>query len=218
MGAIGFAEHKSANAAASLLEHHGSRLAREFRNAFYELAHFQDKVSLDEFRGRLVTVTEALTELIFDARDGQCVVFNNAMFGSNLDMVEIFTSFKLVVVVRDPLDQYADRREQDLKHWMSARRFVSYYKSGRTAFHTCKAKLPPELSAQVREIEFERFVLDAGYREDMLDWLLDGLGQERISANFDPAKSSGNIGIHKDFLTQDEVEFLDNELREWRSH
>ena len=222
LGPIGFAEHKSANAAASLLARHGSLYAGQFQTAFDGLADLSDKASLADLRELMVTVTDSLTELIFDAGDDQCAVFNNAMFGANLDMVEIFSSFKLVVVVRDPLDQYADRREQDLKHWMSARRFVSFYKSGRAAFHTSRKKLPPNLSTRVREVQFEKFVQDSGYREGVLDWLFEELGRNRIadnpaiSARFDPEISSGNVGIHKTLLTNDEAELLDSELREWR--
>ena len=217
-GAIGFSEHKSANAAASLLERHGGRIVREFRNAFREFTRLPEKACLSQLHGQLVTATEALTELIFDPGHGQCVVFNNAMFGANLDMVEIFANFKLVVVVRDPLDQYADRREHDLKHWMSARRFVSFYKSGRAAFHTCQEKLPGELPSRVREVTFEKFVQDSRYREGVLNWLLDGLRQKQKSSEFDPATSSDNVGIHKTLLTKDEIALLDNELTVWRSH
>ena len=218
MGAIGYTEHKSANAAAALLDRHGHRYIGEFRNALVALTGLDDHSSLEELRSRLVSVTEALTELIFDAGNGQCVAFNNVMFGANLDMVEIFSDFKLAVVVRDPLDQYADRRQHDLKHWMSARRFVSFYKSGRNAFHNCREKLPDDLASRVREVEFEHFVRDAGYRDGVLNWLLDDLKKERVSGEFDPEKSSGNIGIYKTLLTQDEIDLLDGELREWRSH
>lgn len=218
MGPIGFAEHKSANAGASLLERHGSQYASQFQSLCRGLTMLDNIASLDEVQNLMVHVTNSLTELIFDAAEGQFVVFNNAMFGANLDMVAIFSNYKLVVVVRDPLDQYADRREQDLKHWMSASRFVSFYKSGRAAFHLSKSKLPPKVSTRIREIQFEKFVQDSGYRDGVLDWLLDGLGSQRNSTTFNPESSSGNVGIYNTLLTKSEAKFLDSELREWRTH
>jgi hypothetical protein len=215
-GGIGHTEHKGVNAAANLLERRGSRYTAVFLDLFEAIAALPEDAGLGELRSILVGTTDALASVVTGAQDGQTAIFNNAMFGPNIDMVEIFSGFRLAVVVRDPLDQYADRRSQDLKHWMSARRFVSFYRSSREAFQQRKRSLHTKHAGRVREVEFERFVRDATYRAGVIDWMLDGCDKRRIRRNFDPERSQGNIGIYRQMLSEDEIEFIGRELRQWR--
>src|SRR5690606_25977802 len=123
---------------------------------------------------------------------------------------------RAAVVVRDPLDQYADRKAQDLRHWMPPSRFVPLYRAARGAGRAAREQLQQELSGEVREVEFERFVLDAPYRKDVLAWLLEGQNVSRARHRFEPVQSAMNIGIHAKLLTPAERAVLDKGLRQWR--
>lgn len=216
-GAVGFSEHKSAKTAASLLTHFGSRYTAAFRKACDAFAGLRDGATLAELRNVLTETTESLTAVITGRREGECALFNNAVFGANVDMLEIFRNFRAAVVVRDPLDQYADRRAQDLKHWMTAGRFVPLYRQSRLAFHARKMELHPEQAGEIREIEFERFVRDEEYRESTIEWLLEGQKACRGPVRrFWPERSARNIGIHAKLLAPGEREVLEKELKRWR--
>jgi hypothetical protein len=215
-GGIGHTEHKGANAAANLLGHLGSRYTAVFLDFFEKAAALPHEGDVRGLHAVLLDTTEALAAVVTGARDAQFALFNNAMFGPNIDMVEIFANFKLAVVVRDPLDQYADRKSQDLKHWMSARRFVPFYRYGREAIRRWERRLHAEYPGRVREVEFERFVRDEPYRNQVIDWMLEGGEKRRIRNSFDPERSRANIGIHKRVLAADEIEVIDRELRRWR--
>lgn len=216
LGAIGHSEHKCANAGRQLLTMFGSGYSGVFRRMMEALVRLPAEPALDDFRLVLTDTTEALTAVLTGATPGQRVVYNNAVFGPEIDMLEIFRDFRAAVVARDPLDQYADRREHDIKHWMTPERFVRFYREGRQGFVRGLAKLGAARSADVREVEFERFVRDAAYRDDVLAWLLGGSLGRRQRRRFDPERSAANIGIHTRLLTDAERDVIGRGLARWR--
>jgi hypothetical protein len=76
--------------------------------------------------------------------------------------------------------------------------------------------LPQNLAASVREVEFERFVLDEAYRRGVIDWLLEGQARRHVRRRFEPQRSARNIGIHANLLSDAERNIIDSELRRWR--
>jgi hypothetical protein len=216
LGAIGHTEHKSANAASNLVQKLGSDYTAVYRRLIERIVGLPNGTKANEFRAVLVDATEQLTRVVTGANKENIVVFNNAMFGPNLDMVDIFSNFRLAVVVRDPLDQYADRRAQDLKHWMTPRRFVSFYRSSRKAFDTQRNRLQAENRNRVREIEFERFIRQDNYRHEAIQWATAGRAQRRVRSRFDPNASKENIGVHSQLLNDAERQTISKPLSQWR--
>jgi hypothetical protein len=215
-GAIGYVEHKCAKAASHLMPLAGSRYTSIFRRTFENIAALSTGAPVARLRTILTATTESLTAALGSDGEGARVVFNNAVFGLNLDMLEIFSNFKAAVVARDPLDTYADRRAQDVKHWMTPGSFVSFYRGSREAFHTRKNELPPEQALAVREVEFEQFVLDEAYRKNVIDWLLERQSVRRVRSRFEPEHSAKNVGIHERLLGGDEREVIEMALGKWR--
>src|SRR5690606_20831955 len=157
-----------------------------FRRLLTSLAMLQHRAPLEQLRTALTTSTEAFATALAGGKEADRVVLNNASFGANIDMHEVFENFRAVVVARDPLDQFSDRRNHDLKHWMRAERFVSAYRDSRQAFRSRRSTLSSEQLDNVREIEFERFVLDEGFRQSTLDWILQGRSARRVHQRFEP--------------------------------
>jgi hypothetical protein len=93
---------------------------------------------------------------------------------------------------------------------------VSFYRKNREAFHERKHQLPPEHAREVREIEFEQFVLDQPFRRNVIDWLLEGGSAQRVRRRFEPERSAKNIGIYARLLARDEREAIEKELARWR--
>ncbi len=214
-GAIGFTEHKGAKTAADFLMRMGSSYTEIFRQLFESVSVLPTSTTLEQFQACLIETTEAFSVALTD-RVGEKVLFNNAVFGSNIDMLEIFTNFRAAVVVRDPLDQFVDRRNHDLKHWMTAARFVGVYRDSRFAFFAKRDELQPRNAREIKEVEFEQFVLDREYRQDVLDWLLEGEVARRNEDRFDPERSAQNIGIHNHWATRREQSVLNSALAQWR--
>src|SRR5690606_19144105 len=106
-GGVGHTEHKGANTAVNLLGRFGARYTAAFLGFYESIVAFPAGIGLHQFHSILLEATELLSSIVTGAQDGQYAVFNNAMFGPNIDMVEIYSNFRLAVVVRDPLDQYA---------------------------------------------------------------------------------------------------------------
>jgi hypothetical protein len=114
------------------------------------------------------------------------------------------------------LDTYADRKGQDVNHWMKPARFVPFYRSSRLAIQSGRSKLAPDQADAVREVAFERFVLDEAYRRTVIDWLLEEQQASRIRTRFEPAKSALNVGMHTRQLSSSERTAIEKELRHWR--
>jgi hypothetical protein len=213
-GAIGNSEHKSARAASHLAAVVGTRYTSIFCSMFKAFAELSDETDLSTPYRILNTAAESLAATF--AGDRPCIVFNNAVFGRNLDMLAIFGNFRAVAVVRDPLDTYADRRDQDVNHWMTPSRFVPFYRSSRLAIQSGRRKLTPNQADAVREVEFEHFVFDEAYRQTVIDWLLEEQQASRIRTRFEPAKSALNVGLHRRRLSSDERAAIEGELGQWR--
>jgi len=209
-GSIGFSEHKSSRAASHLVTLAGDRYTGIFRAMFEEFSKQRDETDLPTLRRNLNAAAESLTSVF--AGDHACVVFNNAVFGRNLDMLAIFDNFRAAVVVRDPLDTYADRKTHDLKHWMSPAVWAQFYRGNRRAIETTRNELTRDQAEAVREVDFENFVLDQEYRRTLIDWLLDQQNSKRVRSRFKPARSALNIGIHTQLLTVDERTTIETEL------
>jgi hypothetical protein len=219
-GAVGYSEHKSGRVASNLIRHFGARYTTAFRAASERFAALSGTSTLSQFRSVLEEITEALSATIAESVGSnggcRCVIYNNAIFGPNIDMLELFRNAKAAFVVRDPLDQFADRRANDLKHWMTSKLFITFYRGARETFHARMAKLSPEIARDVHEVAFEQFVLDARYRKEIIGRLLEGQAVRRIHHRFDPKYSATNIGIHAKHLAPGERELLDAELKDWR--
>src|SRR5690606_27945590 len=140
---------------------------------------------------------------------GKYVLFNNAVFGRNLEMLEIFSNVKAAAVYRDPRDVYADRKTKDRNHWRSVRQFARFYEKGLAKyFRYCEAHAAACMD--VRGVSFERFVLDAAYRDDVLDWLMDGERGNQVTRRFFPEESSRNVGQYRRLLSAQEKRFLEH--------
>jgi hypothetical protein len=170
--------------------------------------------SLAELRAVLRDTTDRIVALfVKDARDG--VVLNNAIFGLNIDMLEIFRNARAAVVVRDPRDQFADRRKKDLKHWMTPSRFVRSYRVSREAFANGRRCLQESLAAHVCEVQFERFVLDSAHRSCIVEWLAGSATDRQLRSRFIQERSAENVEIHRTLLTADERKVIEDELEQW---
>ena len=224
----GYSEYKAVNAARHLVDHFGARYTGIFRECFVELERNPPLMGLAAsgeawgLRERLQECTEALCRMLVEESGRSRVLFNNAVFGRNQDMLDIFRNVKSVVVDRDVRDVYVDRCRNDGNHWRNAAQFLPFYESGR---RRCQRYLDDDTALhrdRVRWIRFEDFVLDDAVRDEVLQWLTDGCNSERdddghgdgAGQGFDPRVSRQNIGIHRKVLSEEEAAVFGESSRE----
>lgn len=197
---IGYSEYKGAAAAANHVHKYGARYTGIFRGFFDGFSALLDDPRRGGLHALLIRTTEALCGMLLRHTGADVVLFNNAVFGRNAVMLEIFAGHRAAIVYRDPLDVYADRLRSDKNHWRTSEQMAEFYDHGLNRYLDYKARAPARAAAALREVPFERFVNEDGFRRDVKAWLLEGVAPAADQVHFDPQASSRNIGIHHDAL------------------
>lgn len=200
LSGIGYNDYKSCAAAANNLRRHGAAYVRPFRVFMQGCEELQDAPARGAAARLFANATESLCRMLLERQGGRAVLFNNAVFGRAAAMLRIFTNYRAVVVFRDPLDVYVDRRNQDKNHWRSPRLFADLYGSGLRRYVAYRSGDAWPGTGNLREVPFERFVLDAGFRRAVRAWLLSGGVGGGDDSCFDPAASRRNVGMHRKAL------------------
>ena len=200
---IGYNDYKSCSAAANNLLTYGHRYSGVFR-AFVEgyLKLSRDAALVEGLRGLFMETTEALCQMAVSRSGARAVLFNNAVFGRDVEMLEIFSSCRAVVIFRHPLDVYVDRVRHDRNHWRSPRLLADLYGRNLRRYIDYKISFGSAPTTSLREVPFERYVVDSEFRERVRRWLLEGVAALPADSYFDPAISRGNIGIHAAVLDE----------------
>lgn len=212
----GYAQYKSAAAARNHIRRYGTLYMRPFRRFLEDYAALRRDPREGALHACLLNATESLCSMLVSQSGANAVLFNNAVFGRNAAMLEIFRSYRAAIVYRDPRDVYVDRREKDLNHWRTPGQLASYYAHGLHRY--VRYKMASKSGTQsLREVPFERFVGDDGFRSCVLTWLLGDAADEPAGSHFDPAVSRGNIGIHAGVLGAAEQRQLKDALDDCRA-
>src|SRR5690606_8962043 len=114
--------------------------------------------------------------------------------------LRIFRNYRAVVVFRNPLDVYVDRRNQDKNHWRTPRLFADLYGRGLQGYVAYRTGDAWPGTDNLREVPFERFVLAADFRRSVRGWLLAGSVGKDGDSCFDPEASRRNVGMHRKAL------------------
>src|SRR5690606_4437837 len=171
-----------------------------FRALVLGCEELQDAPARGALARLFADTTESLCRMLLERQHGKAVLFNNAVFGRGAAMLRIFKNYRAVVVFRDPLDVYVDRRNQDKNHWRSPRLFADLYGSGLRRYVAYRRGDAWPGADSLREVPFERFVLDADFRRAVRTWLLAGSVGGDGDSCFDPAASRKNVGMHRKVL------------------
>jgi tetratricopeptide (TPR) repeat protein len=141
---------------------------------------------------------------------GEVAVLNNAVPAFQLrDHMDLFPRARAVVVLRDPRDQYVSQRLES-PYSRGCEEFVAMMEDRYDAF---AAALSAPTGEHVLPVRFERFVSDAGLREEVARTV--GLGSGGPAADedsFDAARSQRNVGIHAAYEHPAEVRYVEERL------
>lgn len=215
LSSIGYAQYKCAAAARNHLDRYGDGYTRPFVQFMKEYRNLKQRPSHGGLHACLLDATESLCSMLMRGSDGRAVLFNNAIFGRDAVMFEIFRGRRVAVVYRDPRDVYVDRRNKDLNHWRTPEQLATYYAEGLRRYAEYKLDRGAGDTC-LREVPFERFVKNDRFRARVREWLLGELIDAPRVRHFDPVVSRRNIGIHVGALTHAEHAQLEGGLEHCR--
>ncbi len=199
LSGVGYNDYKSCAAAANNVRRHGPLYTRPFHEFFKGYLALLEAPVPGGFHELLKDTTESLCRMLLEQEGGRAVLFNNAVFGREAEMLQIFRAYRAVVVFRDPLDVYVDRKRQDKNHWRTPRLLADLYGRGLRRYVAYRTGKGAGLQ-NLREVPFERFVMDPDFRGQVREWLLAGVVDDAGKSYLDPAVSSRNIGMHRALL------------------
>ena len=191
----GYSQYKSSAAACNHIRRYGASYTRPFRVLLEDYAALRRDPKPGALHACLLAATESLCSMLVRKSGARVVLFNNAIFGRNAAMLEIFNSLRAAIVYRDPRDVYVDRRKNDLNHWRSPAQMAAFYAHGLRRYTNYKVNCGRR-ARNLREVPFEKFVEDDAFRARVRAWLLDRLVEESGGSNFDPETSRRNVGIY----------------------
>ena len=169
-------------------------------NKGYAKDNFLPTIGVD-----FIEKTRELHVKMFGAHDKKYILLNQAGSGWNpVNSTDYFPNRKVIVVVRDPRDQYCDLIKH--KNAQSVSEYIGWYKEMMLRIESVDSDF-------IKIIRFEEFV---GRHSVVSDEVCDFLSIDKdLYSNYDPALSSKNIGIHKEFLDKDELRLIETHLKEY---
>lgn len=131
------------------------------------------------------------------------LVFNNVLHARNVDLAALFDRPRVLVVERDPRDQYVARARENLRKRIQPKAFIKSLRTSRERFES--ALHEPAVATAVERVRFEAFVLDATYRAEVLSRAVGVPPEAAPTGRFRPEVSRKNIGLHRSWEHQSEI-------------
>lgn len=173
--------------------------------------------SVDFINGAMrASTTEQLEEVcssflngVLRAKGGRYVLLNNCVHQTQVSMCGLLNNSKVIVVVRDPRDQYVAHQTETPRNRITVESFIRKRKRADAAVR----RYLQSGRSGLKVFGFEEFVGCPGVRQDVLDWA----GLSRFSPGskarfFFPEKSMKNVGIYKEWEEKSEIRMIENEL------
>ena len=185
---------------ASLIKRVYQRLKKMFINKVNPKKKYLP-VNGDEF----LKVTREFHTRMFSNHEKKYTLLNQAGSGWNpVNSTEYFPRRKVILVVRDPRDQYCELIKH--KNAGSVNEYVKWYKEMRQRIALIDSKY-------IKVVRFEEFVFEySTVSGDVCEFLnID----KDLSSNYDPIASRKNIGIYKELLGKEELEIITINLQEY---
>ena len=149
--------------------------------------------------------TRELHLKMFGVHDKKYILLNQAGSGWNpVNSTEYFPNRKVILVVRDPRDQYCKLKNH--KNARSVSEYIGWYKEMMLRIESVDSDF-------IKIVRFEEFVERYSVVSDeVCDFLSIDKG---LYSNYDPVASSKNIGIYKGLLDKDELRLIERHLKEY---
>jgi tetratricopeptide (TPR) repeat protein len=144
-------------------------------------------------------------------KGGEVALFNNCIHQTQISMCELLENARVIVIKRDPRDQYVAHQTETQGRGITVEAFISKRKRADAAVN----RYLVSGRANVRRFDFEAFVMDAAVREEVRAWAgVAHLGTASSPRYFFPEQSQKNVGIHVSWKDQSEIRLIERELRD----
>lgn len=148
---------------------------------------------------------------VLRAKGGRYVLLNNCVHQTQVSMCGLLSNSKVIVVVRDPRDQYVAHQTETPRSRITVESFIRKRKRADAAVQRYLQSGRPGLKV----FGFEEFVLRPSVRQDVLDWAgLSGFSPSPKARFFYPENSMKNVGIYKQWEDKSEIMKIENELED----
>lgn len=161
--------------------------------------------------GELQRVCALFLNSVLRVKGGETLLFNNCIHQTQVDMCRLLENAKVVVVVRDPRDQFVAHQTETRGKGTTVDAFIKKRKRADSAVDRYLASG----ADNVRVFRFEDFVSEASVRDEVKEWTgLSGFRAAREGRFFVPEKSAGNVGIHRKWKNASDIRTIERELED----
>lgn len=146
---------------------------------------------------------------VLRVKGGDPLLLNNCIHQTQIDMCDLLENARVIVVVRDPRDQFVAHQTETRGKGTTVDAFIRKRKRADSAVERYLRAGPKG----VRVCRFEDFVTTAAVREEVKTWA--GLADFSAASSrrfFDPAKSARNVGIHRAWKCAADISRIEEEL------
>ena len=152
-----------------------------------------------------VEKTRELHLKMFGVHDKKYILLNQAGSGWNpVNSTDYFPNRKVILVVRDPRDQYCELKKH--KNARSVSEYIGWYKEMMLRIESVDSDF-------IKIVRFEEFVeRHSVVSDEVCDFLSIDKG---LYSNYDSVASSKNIGIYRELLDKDELRLIERHLKEY---
>lgn len=192
------------------------KIANKFvKQNYAKIMYFSD-VSRDKFYAAVRKYANSLIETVSTDKIYKNIVLDQAVPVQHaLKAFDYFDNAKVIIVDRDPRDIYCDLIElqkligKDIAQTHDVMKYVKWHRKYR--------ENNAIQNENILRIQFEDLVL---HYEDTVKQIVDFVGDDTMThvqqfAYFDPSVSRKNVGKYLNFLYQDEIKVLEQELKEY---
>lgn len=148
-------------------------------------------------------------------------MFDNIIHAYNLDSLRFAGNMELFCSVRDPRSNYVANKRENRAFDSSVEDYVKSYRLNRERivlkhekFLTGK-KGDASLYSQVHFVQFENFVMDRAYRQEIAKKVGLNLMHQDEHSRFKPWVSEKNVYLFEDYENQEEIRYIEKELAEY---
>lgn len=145
-------------------------------------------------------VVRKFHERLFRENSHDLIVLNQSLNYLSIDATrDFFANHKIIVVTRNPFDQYADLKLK--KNFRGLEKFVWMYSKIKSRIEAYSS------SPDILHVKFEDLVLDFEGTTTSIKRFID-FDVRASTQNFDPRKSRENVNFYKKVLSTEEIDCL----------
>lgn len=142
----------------------------------------------------------------------QAIVLDSALRAWNASFVRYMGDAKMIAVFRDPRDMFVTLVAHSNRR-VTAAQFIETFQERIASFKV--SMMDPSVSAKVKAVRFEKFILDGAYRESIARWLDISSNPSSCRSAFDAGVSKRNVGVHRGFQDFQAIREIEGALREY---